>query len=1622
MLTQNLYWILLKACRLFFRKVSLTTALPFCCFLLATVFPFAKIFLKTDFTPHPMQKLAHKGFLAFPKPVYLPVVAFALWFSLWPDLFSNRFLLFAEAEPISSPLEAVQFALPGNFMVPFTNLNNIPEGGTDLNADGVIDIIPACSCLNQPIIANGSNPNSGYFNDQLIIATGVSGQQWRVVDSDKVFLRASLLSVPQGTNIPEIGNTGVYVLQTAVRDANASYALVESPNLPGLVFGPVTNTCYYPDPLIENLGTFYCDNAPNVLLQGSATSDFDGNVVNLDPASEFWSITRVQNNQTFFTQTFSPSTLGQGTYKVRYTFDVGVPAHGAYHQTGCATTVEKQVIVRSTASLACNSTINVTLNPATCIIPVTPAMLLAGTPITYDFYTVEVYNDAGQNLGDTITADYAGQTLLGVIQDDCSELFCITNINVKDFTLPTLTTPPNMTISCTASWQPEATGFAIATDCTPVVLTYTDQWTETQCGNPKVRIFRTWRAVDAVGNVRTRIQTISIARGTQAELRFPQDLTFTCEAYQANPGIVNGTAGQAGIPTLVNNPLCGMAYSFMDQRINLCGNTDVSFTIRRTWFVIDACTNAIYSTDGLGADNIQFIVVRDVTPPTIEAPPIVISATVSPQINGLGYCTGAGLIPAPIVDDPCNAFTIRIFTPLGEATYVNGVNGNDGGILPFPGLPLGVHNIIYQATDACGNTNEMTGTLEIADDQTPFMLCDNAVSFSLTSTGFARLYPSNIDEGSFDDCCVGEFKLKFVDEPDSLFRDSIDFFCTNATVEVVLRLYDCYGNFNECNSLVTVEDRVPPQVVQPAPNRTISCTSDFSPYLTAAFDAPQFADNCSFDVQFSVVQNLGPCNVGTITRTWIARDNPGNAPAVATQVITLSSEHDYRFMTPGDMTVSCLDLNFSAFTITTEGCDSITVAVSETIEQNTGGPECYRIIRTHTLINWCEYDGVSPAFEIPRGPFFFPAGTPYELYSDGEMFYRVTSGGAAVEIGASTGHYRYQQIIRVADDQAPQIHVPVSSQSVCATAIGSCTGAVNFDFSINDDCPGSLTVFHSLRLNNQPPQSDMFGVLSALGDSFYRISGQYPEGEHAFLVNVSDACGNITLHTLNFEVQDCTPPTLACAGNLVFELDAETELTLVPGDLLAVLSDNCSEAALSFSPDGNLNSVAYNCDSIGLQQLTLWARDDAGNLSSCTVEFVIDDPNNACVPTWRIHGNLRTEAGAGIGQAQVLLNGPYNDSLITQSDGVYAFTEVPPGMGYKVDPGKNIAHPNGISTVDVILISRHITVTQLLNSPYKVIAADANRSGNVSTLDIILLRRIILSIDTAFSNNTSWRFVPEDFAFADPNNPFGQNFPESVLIQELSSDTIINFVGIKIGDVNNNANPAGLQNIEPRSSESLRFSAANTPLAPGEAYTLQLEGSRSDALGFQCLLQFDPDLLEFLEIAPTASMNDANFGTSEAEQGRIRVSWNPLSPGTAPTAALQFRAKAPTDWQSALRILPEGLNPESYFLNGQGEVAVGSVVLDFEQVPTGLSSLTLLGCMPNPFNAAGDIQFRTGSETGVSLNVYDVAGRLVSQQTHVFPEGLHHFRIENKDLPGAGLYFYEISNGEIQATGRFVLR
>ena len=116
--------------------------------------------------------------------------------------------------------------------------------------------------------------------------------------------------------------------------------------------------------------------------------------------------------------------------------------------------------------------------------------------------------------------------------------------------------------------------------------------------------------------------------------------------------------------------------------------------------------------------------------------------------------------------------------------------------------------------------------------------------------------------------------------------------------------------------------------------------------------------------------------------------------------------------------------------------------------------------------------------------------------------------------------------------------------------------------------------------------------------------------------------------------------------------------------------------------------------------------------------------------------------------------------------------------GYRVKPQKVDGIMNGISTLDIIGIQKHLLGLQKFTSAYKVIAADINNSNSISALDIIALRKMILNTDSEMPNgNSSWRFVDAKYEFEDIYNPWG--FPEEIAV-ELGEENLENdFIGIK---------------------------------------------------------------------------------------------------------------------------------------------------------------------------------------------------------------------------------------------------
>lgn len=1319
---------------------------------------------------------------------------------------------------------AVQTAIPGSFVAPFTFLNGALTQSLDIDGNGQADIISPCSCGNMPTIPNGSADNTaGIFHDQLIVATGVSGQQWRILASNGVLNRSSLLPLAAGTIIPEVGQTGIYVLPMAHRSEEGYSALLQAPvAYPGQFFGPLESTCYYPRPQFSGLDDFYCVNDGDAQLAGYATTGFDDHQTNLDPPLGFFSVLRESNQQLINTSVFSPSTLGAGQYRVRYLFDAGNQAYTSPEKTGCVATAESEATVSNGAFLACLSSLNLSF-PTDCSINISPQLVVANASAITEAVTVSVFTNSGINLGTTIPSTYAGQTLLATVFDECSGLSCSTQLTVRDVSPPVLQVPSDVILSCEQSTMPATTGVATATDCTTTTVTFTDEVTENECAvNPKV-IRRTWRAVDAAGNVQTGLQTIRTTRIRPGQIRFPQDRVIDCAAYSQQPALAAPTASGAGLPALVEVASCGLSYTHTDDTLRYCGSNTPDMVIRRTWFLLDECGTELFTQDSLGNDNVQFIRIADTLAPLISAANFTVGANLPPeQANGI--CLSRGSIPAPIVTDNCNAFSVRIFTPLGEAVYSDGQSdGRNGGRIPAPGLPPGDYDITYEATDECGNIRARSVQMSVVDVTPPISICRGQLNISLPPDGNVRIWADDIDAGSRDYCCEDvDLAIKLQSAGDTAFAPYIDLFCTNASIVATLRVTDCNGFSNVCFSTIVVEDRQPVVLSQAPPSRTISCGSDYSAYLQASFDAPIFTDNCSFSTQFTTSVNIDSCGVGYIDRRWEARDNPGNAAAIYVQRISIVAAFAYSLDIPADMTTQCNDENTGTVLVSgTDGCSQLQISYTDSWFRLSSGPACYERRRTFTIINPCEYNGVAPPTVLERYDGSDPdvnTGDSTRLVSDGGQLYRQLGTQRSL-LGPSTGYYQYLQIIRIVDTVPPTIFLP-SGLTFCVPSQDSldCSAEAIVPLSASDACPDTLTYSYLIRLNQMGN-----AVVDTLGQLFFEdgqavVRGIYPLGRHELVVTVRDACNNVGSRNIPFTIADCTPPQLSCVTGLTITLGPSGSISIPVANLVNQLSDNCGSPRLTLNPtDFTADSLSLDCDDLGSRSVIAYAIDQAGLRQSCTALITVI-AEGGCNEVGSIEGHIRTEGGNPVRGVKVYLSGGHTDSLLTDDNGYYHFENLPAGLAYTVRPWLDTLHANGVSTFDLIQINRHILATQYLTSPYDLIAADANRSGNITTLDAIRIRRVILNLEPSFPGNTSWRFLDANHTFGEAAEALQHNYPEQVQIDTLLTDETVNFVGVKIGDVNESASTLVLPSATLAAAgdgHTAQWLAENAPLSVG---------------------------------------------------------------------------------------------------------------------------------------------------------------------------------------------------------------
>jgi hypothetical protein len=1321
---------------------------------------------------------------------------------------------------------------------------------------------------------------------------------------------------------------------------------------------------------------------------------------------------------------------------------------------------------KSALTLACNDDVQVSVDE-NCQAVLVADMIIEGGGDNTD-YSLSVFNGAIQltdlDPGDVnnfvVGEDFLGAELTVRVIEIATDNFCWGAFTLEDKAAPTVTCN-DLTITCMDAVPAVGTAVTASDNCSNATLEIVDESTNTDglCDAAiGVVITRTYTALDAAGNQSANdcIQQITITRPTTID--FPDDIAWYCSDVAANSNLTSATdltctsllpnadlgnsldatdlAGNAclassgsGVPTVAQGTYCNYAVTSDDETLSLCEGSENTFKIVRTWTVLDWCSNNLITfndANGNGVedadeeDNVQIIKVIDDIAPVITIPADA-DLTLSTNIAGEHPqpCKTTEALPVPLISDDCSSFTYSVFTEVGEATV--GANGLVN--VPSPGLPIGTHDVTYVAIDQCGNTSELTISIEVLDDLGPTAVCDEITQVAIGADGVATVLASTFDDGSNDNCGIDRFEVRRMTDACAIagntqFGEDVKFCCADIgqTISVVFRVYDYYDNIGECMVEVLVEDKLAPYKLSDAADDAITCDDYFSniaPSLDIAdangetnpqilielFGEPVYDDNCEAIVTAAYSRNVNSCGNGTITRTWSVSDLNGNVGPSCSQTIDVSHVNDWNVQFPADVDLVCIPdtdetggVDFGEPTIFDEDCELI-ASSSEDQLFNIVDDACYKILRTHTVINWCVYESENNDDDITIGTRRFRDG--------------------------ADGIVTYIQEIKVQDSEAPVIANP-GEQDYCIDGLTDADG----------DCDRNITLPEATATDCS---TDIQFSYTVTGLGTGRNYSNVAPGTYEVIVTATDNCGNQSTISYDAVVRDCKAPTPYCVSVLIIELMPDGTGggmgEVWASDFNAGSFDNCTASedliiTASNGEDDYENSTPnldLNCGDVfptNVNQIYVYFEDEAGNVDYCLTTLIVESVPNICAAPAteaNISGLIQTEAGEGVEMTAVEINAGMM-SYETDSEGVFSIN-VPEGGDYTVVPTNDLDHDNGVTTFDIVLIRQHILTTAQLDSPYKMIAADVNNSKSITTSDIVALRSLILNPALGLTANTSWRFVDANYEFPNPMNPWSEDFPEVTGFNNLDAEVSSDFIGVKIGDVNGSAeaNQFSSNNADERGTGSLEFQIKDRQIKAGETFTVAFDLDENAIAGCQFTLNYDTDKVEFVKTNDAIAKAE-NFGLAYLTEGAITTSvdFANLKSVKGTVFSLTFNAIENVQLSEILSIDSRITIAEAY-----NETGVIDVNLTFDNTNDENNlAFAIYKNSPNPFVESTQIPFDLPTAETVTFTLTDVKGNVVKLIEGDFEAGRNTVTI--KDIKGTGVFFYVLETATQIARGTIV--
>ena len=814
-------------------------------------------------------------------------------------------------------------------------------------------------------------------------------------------------------------------------------------------------------------------------------------------------------------------------------------------------------------------------------------------------------------------------------------------------------------------------------------------------------------------------------------------------------------------------------------------------------------------------------------------------------------------------------------------------------------------------------------------------------------------------------------------------------------------------NYNETWVYVTVENKAPGLIICP-PDIEIPCDWDYTD-LSVTGTASGSTTCGEVEVTYDDWGDLH-CGEGVITREWYV---VGNEDYKCSQRIVVYNQTGAQGLSvqcpsPNEVVVDCDDYVIPEPWYGTGACNL--AGISSTIdtfyfEQDA----CYKVLKKWTIIDWCSGEEMTCSFTLAMIDTDAPEIMCQDTCFAVDDYWDADNDGNYCEL---------------AND--------IIVTNAGATDTGNCPSEwIKWVIQVDYWNDGTIDAERSSFV---PHSSSTYIAPTQMGEEVsMRLRKNLASAEwaiHKVKYKAFDGCGNVTQCEQLVEVADKKAPTPYCigistalmdenAGNLVelwasdfdlgsFDNCTESEHLLFTFNRVSPLLDRLDQVHY-FDANGPRPASAYEggypvqkwnpatnssatkfvgVEWCGSNQIEISVWDEKYNTDYCLVELIIE--GIACgnvSPRVDVAGYVMTEGGDMVQDVTLTNNSEqlgYPKDISTTSDGAFAFGDNLMHTAYTISAHKDNGHLNGISTLDLVLIQRHILSLRILESGYKLIAADINSDERVTAADLVELRKLILGIYSQLPENDSWRFVNADII---PSTTSPWPFVETREINNLDTDMMEeNFVGVKIGDVNGSviAN-TNLQNIEVdnRSNTSLEMIIEQV----GNEVVFKAGDRYNDIYGYQFTLRG----AKGMHGVNAGALDMADHNVAMLPNGALTVSYANESGQTVDAGTILFSLTV----DGSLNIQKDGyVKAEAY----QGsDLEIIDIDLRDGNATTQMASLSQNE--PNPFSDQTNITFSIPTENVVTFTVYDVTGKVVYTESSRYNAGVH---VKNFDKTALG--------------------